>query len=130
MIFSKNTISKKIEQKLITITNFDPSSLEDASYDFKLGSYFDEVKQTWIPVSAFGLQIESKGFALARTNEKLTLSPQIACMIFTTSSLARKGIDAIQSSSFCHPKTDNEMTLEIFNHSNQPVLLQSGQTVV
>ena len=130
MIFSKNTILKKIEQKLITITNFDSSALEDASYDFKLGSYFDEIKQAWIPVSSFGIQIESKGFLLSKTNEKITLSPHIACMIFTTSSLAKKGIDAIQSSSFCHPKTDNEMTVEIFNHSNQPVVLKLGQTMV
>jgi deoxycytidine triphosphate deaminase len=130
MIFSKNTILKKIEQKLITITNFDSNALEDASYDFKLGSYFDEIKQSWIPVSSAGLQIEPKGFLLAKTSEKITLSPQVACMIFTTSSLAKKGIDAIQSSSFCHPKTDNEMTLEIFNHSNQSVNLKQGQTVV
>ena len=130
MIFSKNTILKKIDQKLITITNFDLGSLEDASYDFKLGSYFDDTKQEWYPVSSSGLQIEPKGFLLAKTNEKITLSPNVACMIFTTSSLAKKGIDAIQSSSFCHPKTDNEMTLEIFNHSNQTVVLKLGQTVV
>ncbi len=130
MIFSKNTILKKIEQKLITISNFDPTSLEDASYDLKLGYFFDEIKQTWSPVSPFGLQVEPKGFLLAKTQEKITLSPNIACMIFTTSSLAQKGIDAIQSSSFCHPKTNNEMTLEIFNHSNQPIILKLGQTIV
>lgn len=130
MIFSKNTILKKIDQKLITITNFDHNSLEEASYDFKLGSYFDETKRAWTPVSSLGIQIEPKGFLLAKTNEKITLSSNIACMIFTTSSLAKKGIDAIQSSSFCHPKTDNEMTLEIFNHGNQPVVLTLGQTVV
>ena len=85
--------------------------------------------QKWNQVSNFGLQIEPMSFKLARTQEKIKLSPNIAGLVFTTSSLARKGLDVIQSSSFCHPKTDNEITLEIFNHGSQSVILKAGDTV-
>ncbi|KKS04817.1 MAG: putative deoxycytidine triphosphate deaminase [Candidatus Nomurabacteria bacterium GW2011_GWC2_41_8] len=129
MIFSKNTILKKIKQNLIKITDFNLSSLEEASYDLKLGSCFDKIKQTWDPISFHGLQIEPGSFVLAKTQEKITLSPKIACMIFTTSSLAKQGVDVIQSSSFCHPQTNNEITLEIVNHNSQPIIIKQRQNV-
>ena len=50
-------------------------------------------------------------------------------MIFTTSSLAKQGVDVIQSSSFCHPQTNNEITLEIVNHNSQPIIIKQRQNV-
>jgi deoxycytidine triphosphate deaminase len=129
MIFSRDIILKKIEEGLITITNFDDRSLEYASYNLKLGSFFDEIKGSWTPISSFGLQIDHGVFRLAKSQEKIKLSPQIACLIFTTGSLAQKGIDIVQSSSFCDPKTDNEITLEIVNHGDQSATLKLGQIV-
>jgi deoxycytidine triphosphate deaminase len=129
MIFSRDTILKKIENKLITITNFDSKSLEEASYSLKAGSFFDEIKGTWVPISSFGFQIDPGNFYLVKTQEKIKLSPEIACLVFTTGSLAQKGLDVVQSSSFCNPKTDSEITLEVVNHSRQSATLKLGQTV-
>lgn len=129
MIFSKQTILKKIEEKLISINPFDLNLLEEASYDLKIGSIFDEISQKWEPVSSFGKVIPSGSFLLGRTQEKITLSSKISAFVFTTSSLAKKGLDVAQSSSFCHPETDNEITLEMVNHNTQPITLKAGDTV-
>jgi deoxycytidine triphosphate deaminase len=129
MIFSKHTILKKIDEKLIAITPFDGALLEEASYDLRLGSFLNQASGAWEPVSSSGLVIQPGSFLLAKTQEKITLSPAIACLVFTTSSIARKGIDVAQSSAFCHPKTDNQITLEVVNHNNQPITLLFGDVV-
>ena len=128
MIFSRDTILNKIEDGLIKINPFSQSSLGLACYNLKLGSLFQQVgTNNWEERRDFS--VPPQGFILAQTDEKLTLSPSVTCMIFTTGSLARKGVDVIQSSSFCEPDTDNEIILEIINHSNQTLLLQYGDTV-
>ncbi len=114
MIFSRETVLKKMKEGLITITPFNQDSLEEASYDLSLES------DVIIPIG---------GFALAKTQEKIKLSPNVACLVFTTSSLARKAIDVTQSSAFCHPKTDNQITLEIVNHNNEQFTLKTGDVV-
>ena len=128
MVFSKNTILRKIEDGLIKINPFSQSSLGLACYNLRLGSLFQqEGTNKWEKHLDF--HIPSQGFVLAKTNEKITLSPKVGCMIFTTGSLAKKGIDVIQSSSFCEPDTNNEMTLEIVNHGKQEFILKVGIVV-
>lgn len=114
MILSTESIQKYIDEGKINIKPFDSACLKEASYTLKLAEMVD---------------IDSQEFTLAMSLEKITLSPIIAAFVSTKSSIARKGIDVAQSSSFCSPETDNQITFEIVNHSKEKIRLEKDEKV-
>lgn len=114
MIFSKATILKHISEGKITIIPFDESLLKPASYTLRIGE---------------AIEIPPHGFLLAKSLEKLTLSPNIACMVFTKPSVAQQGVDMTLSSPFCQPDTDNLITFEISNRTDKVMKFEKGEPV-
>ena len=117
-----------MSEGFITIAPFNESRLEDANYELSVGSSFMEAG-SGIWSDRQSITLAPKDFVLAKSQEKIKLSPSIAALVFTRGSWARKGIDVAQSSCFCEPNTNGELTLEISNQSNQPITLRSGDTV-
>jgi deoxycytidine triphosphate deaminase len=114
MIFSTTTIFEYIKEGKIKIEPFDSTCLKEASYTLKLNRALD---------------IPARGFVLGTSLEKITLSSTVAGLISTKSSIARRGIDVAQSSSFCSPETDNAITFEIVNHTEENIHLEEGEAV-
>jgi dCTP deaminase len=114
MIFSKQTILKHISEGTITIAPFDESLLKPASYTLRLGE---------------AIEIPPHGFLLAKSLEKLTLSSGVACMVFTKPSVAQQGVEMTLSSPFCQPDTDNLITFEISNRTDEVKRFAEGEPV-
>ena len=75
------------------------------------------------------LVVGPRAFVTARTVEKITHSSDLCGFMEGRASLAKLGISTEQSSTFVEPGSDNTLTLEIFNASQQPVTLESGQPI-
>lgn len=117
MIFSKTKIKELLASKALTITPFSDEHLREASYVLHL-----ELPE--------GKRVLSPGqFISLMTVEKLTLSSSVACLVTTHGKAAQQGIDAVQSSLFCEPDTDNQIVLEISNTHTEPVTLLHGMNI-
>lgn len=115
MILSSKSIEEAIRNGLITIEPFDPANLKGASYTFSLQ---DE------------LILEPGDFIVGVSKEKITLTENICCFLSTRGSVAQIGVDALQSSMFVEPGSNNQLKLEIKNNSKVSVTLASGTKIV
>lgn len=116
MIFSKAKILDRIKKGLVKIEPFSESNMGAASYDIHL--------DLDTPVT-----LHKGDFVTIKTKEKLTLSPTVACLISTRGSVAGKGLDATQSSFFCEPDTNNQITLEISYNGPESLVLKPGDSI-
>ncbi len=138
MLLSGKTISSLIESGKIKISGHKQSKINPASYALTLGSTLlrpkgvEEInfKTEQLPeyeeliFTENGYLLQPGEFILGQTAEKLTLSPNIAALIEGRSTLARVGIEVVQSSGFIEPNhKDSIITLEIKNNSASPFRL-------
>ncbi len=115
MILSGKSIEEAIRKDLIVIVPFNPANLKEASYTFTLQ---DE------------MVLQLGEFKIGLTKEKITLAQSIACFLSTRGSVAQMGVDALQSSTFVEPGSDNQLKLEIRNNSKETVTLVAGTKIV
>lgn len=139
MILSNVDIKKYIEEGKIKIEPFNNSMIYPASYVFTLGDMLlrpigDNIidfKKRLLPeyqeirfTQEHGYILHPNDFILGQTNEKLTLCDEIAMIVEGRSSLARCGIEVVQTSTFIEPNHFNSIiTLEIKNNSNSDFVL-------
>jgi deoxycytidine triphosphate deaminase len=114
MILSTAAVFRYIDEGKIRIEPFDSDSLKEASYTLKLAEAVDLLPH---------------GFALGTSLEKITLSSSVAGLISTRSAIARMGVDVAQSSFFCSPETDNQITFEIVNHTDKSMRIEKNESV-
>ncbi len=120
MILSGIAIKKAMARGNIAIDPFVEDQIEQAHVNLHLG------EMTGMGEVAL---VAPKAFVLARTLEKVTLPANICGLIEGRASLAKRGISVEQSSKFIEPGSNNQMVLEIFNASDQPVELKIGQPI-
>jgi dCTP deaminase len=113
-VLSKQAILAAIEQGKINVDPFDVADVQTAHIDLHLIE---------------DLSVAPKAFVISRTIEQITLSDDISGIMEGRAGLAKQGISVEQSSTFVEPGTDNPMTLEIFNASDQTVTLKAGQEI-
>jgi dCTP deaminase len=113
-VLSKQAILAAIERGKIKIDPFDVADVQTAHIDLHLIE---------------DLSVAPKAFVISRTVEKITLAGDISGIMEGRAGLAKRGISVEQSSTFVEPGTDNPMTLEIFNASDQTVTLKAGQEI-
>jgi deoxycytidine triphosphate deaminase len=114
-MLSKSAIKQAIDRGLLKIEPFDEAQLQSAHIDLHLDG------QT--------ISVAPSQFALAKTSEKVTLSSELSGLIDGKAGLAKQGVSIHQSSSYCEPTTNNQITLEIFNASNKMITLAGGQPI-
>lgn len=115
MILSAKSIEEAVTERSIKIEPFNRELLKEASYTFTLQ---DE------------MVLQSGEFKVGLTKEKITLGLNICCQLSTRGSVAQMGVDALQSSIFVEPGSDNQLKLEIKNNSLLPVTLPAGLPIV
>lgn len=139
MILSNKDIRKYIEDGMIKIEPHFDKRIYPASYAFTLGEMLlrpigNEIvdfKRKLLPeyeeiriTKEFGYTLNPGEFILGQTHEKLTLCPELAMIIEGRSTLARCGIEVVQTSTFIEPNhTDSIITLEIRNNSKAAFVL-------
>lgn len=127
----------------ITITPFDPLSINPNSYDLKLNCNFQVAKETYgidpldeksilaafRAVQAKELWIEPGGFILAETRETICLPANVVGILNGKSSLARLGIEIHCTGGFVDAGFCGTITLEITNKHPSPVKLYAGMRI-
>jgi len=125
MILSQSTLKQLITQGIIAI---EPEpQIKEASIKMHLSTLFAQPGKDFIESESYLLK--PKEFILAQTSEKITLPANIAGLYDGYTHLARQGVMTHMGSMFVDPESDNHITLEIYNASQEDVLLEGGMRV-
>lgn len=141
MPLSDQDILKGVEDKSITIDNFDPTRLQPASYDVLLGfdflvferhrfEYIDPKKSSLEYMHKVSLKTEDdffvlhpKEFALGVVWDFIGVDAGHCCQIMGKSSLARLGLLVHTTAGFIDPGNQLNITLELVNMNIVPIRL-------
>ena len=139
MILSDKTIKKMLLSGELSISPLEEIQIQPASVDIRLGDTFSIVKSSetvitfrdhleydMITKGTFLLQPHQ--FVLATTMEYFKLPNDLTAFVEGRSSVGRMGL-FIQNAGWVDPGFEGEITLELFNASDKPILLESGKRV-
>lgn len=126
----------------LDISPYDDARVQPASYDVTLGEHFLVFEDSHLPidcaqpVAMLEAPLSDDGsfwllpgeFALAATVETITLGPRTAAMVAGKSSLARRGL-GIETAGFIDPGFAGEITLELANLTQRPLVLWPGMAI-
>ena len=142
-VLSDGTIRRLVEAGEITIDPWDPSMIQPASVDLRLGESFRVFHNHRTP--AIDLREPPQGlteevqvtdgdafvihpgeFCLGRTQEWVELPDDIVARIEGKSSLGRLGLIVHATAGFCDPGWKGTLTLELANLTRIPIKLYPG----
>lgn len=139
MILSDTSLKFLIEKGELGISPLEENQIQPASVDIRLGKTFSTVKNTETVIT-FGYPIEydtiaketfllqPRQFVLATTKEYFKLPNNLTAFVEGRSSVGRMGL-FIQNAGWVDPGFEGEITLELFNASDKPILLEAGKRV-
>lgn len=139
MILSDTSLRFLIKKGELGITPLEDNQIQPASVDIRLGNTFSTVKNSETVIT-FGYPIEydtvtketfllqPHQFVLATTKEYFKLPNDLTAFVEGRSSVGRMGL-FIQNAGWVDPGFEGEITLELFNASDKPILLESGKRV-
>ena len=139
MILSDKTIKRMLALGELGISPIEDIQIQPASVDVRLGDTFSSVKKTETVIT-FGLPVEyetvkkeafllmPRQFVLATTMEYFKLPDNLTAFVEGRSSVGRMGL-FIQNAGWVDPGFEGEITLELFNASDKPILLETGERV-
>jgi dCTP deaminase len=142
-VLSDGTIRRLVEEEAITIDPWDPSLVQPASVDLRLGDsfrVFHNYRASAIdlrdpPTNLTELITVSDGeafvihpgeFCLGATLEYVELPNDIVARIEGKSSLGRLGLIVHATAGFCDPGWKGTLTLELNNLTRVPIKLYAG----
>lgn len=139
MILSDRTLMYLILTNKLVVEPLNEDFIQPASIDISLGNTFSTVKNSE-SVITFGHPIEydtvtketfllqPHQFVLATTKEYFKLPNDLTAFVEGRSSVGRMGL-FIQNAGWVDPGFEGEITLELFNASDKPILLEAGKRV-
>lgn len=140
MILSDATIEKMRSTGELTIDPLDPSQIQPASVDIRLGRTFSVVEDSFSGIITMEREIAYKAieadsylllpgqFVLATTMEFFELPDDLTAFVEGRSSLGRMGL-FIQNAGWVDPGFRGEITLELFNANRCAIELKAGRRV-
>lgn len=140
LILSDQDIRREIEEGELVIEPFNPSNVEPASLDLRIGNHFkrlDTSMETCISMDkemqyeeivADEVVIPPKEFRLATTVEYIELPPSIGGNVQGRSSIGRLGLFT-ENAGWVDPGYSGEITLELFNANSLPIKVKAGKRV-
>lgn len=137
MILSDKTILELNPPEEEIIQPFNKENVQPASYDLRLGKSFLIPKKQTItmnePIKYNGSYgdyyiLKPNEFVLATTEEYIKLPDDIAGFVQGRSSIGRIGL-FVQNAGFVDPGFEGELTLELFNASPSPIVLEPGRRI-
>ncbi len=140
MILSDVGIQTRLNSKELLIDPLDDTCIQPASVDLKLGRQFVIIKHwgagildftsepNYHRVEADEFLVPSHSFVLATTVETLRLPHDLTAFVEGRSSVGRMGL-FIQNAGWVDPGFKGQLTLELYNANNLPILLRSGRRI-
>ena len=143
-VLSDATIRELIESGRIVIDPFDPSMIQPASVDIRLGNSFrvfhnhriqsidlgdpprDLTEHVEIDDTDGTFVIHPGEFVLGRTQEWVEIPDDVVCRIEGKSSIGRLGLVVHATAGFVDPGFKGTLTLEIANFNSVPIVLRPG----
>ena len=86
---------------------------------------FLDSQSVYQTVKSSDFLLESKKFVLASTQEKISVPNHLAAFVAGRSSVGRLGVQ-IQNAGFVDSGFKGQITLELYNQSERPILLKAG----
>ena len=121
MVLSGEAIKRGVREGIIGISPFSEDQVEAVHVNLHLGETEGMADGV--------LSVAAKGFAIARTEEMISLPSELCGLIEGRSKLAQQGVSVEQSSKLIEPRSDSTMVLEIFNASDTEIRLRQGQKI-
>lgn len=139
MVLSDSNILEYIARGDIDIDPFEEKYLQPASVDLRLGSGFLEIDPNQVISSTQEVKYRVTGgpdfivlapgqFVLATTQEWVELSGKVVGRVNGKSSWGRRGLK-IENAGFIDPGFRGNITLELLNEGNVPILLRVGEPI-
>jgi dCTP deaminase len=145
-VLSDGTIRRLVEEQRIKIEPWDPSMVQPASVDLKLGTSFRVFHNHRLPAIDLAqpptgvtehVQIGADGsfvihpgeFVLGTTVEWVELPDDVVARIEGKSSLGRLGLIVHATAGFVDPGFRGTLTLEITNLTRVPIVLWPGKPI-
>jgi dCTP deaminase len=142
-VLSDGTILDLVEAGRIRIDPWDPSLVQPASVDLRLGDSFrvfhnhrtsaidlreppENLTEEVTPPQGQPFVIHPGEFCLGRTQEWVELPDDIVARIEGKSSLGRLGLIVHATAGFCDPGWKGTLTLELANLTRIPIKLYAG----
>lgn len=145
MIYSDFDIKARLARGDFSVSPIEPSQIQPASIDIRLGSSFkvplrdtrtnengfsfdSPIDYTEVEVTSGKFVLPPHCFALATTMETISLPRDMVAFVEGRSSIGRLGL-FIQNAGWVDPGFVGEITLELFNATNKPIVLEVGRRV-
>lgn len=140
MILSDNTLKAMIKSGELIVDTIDEQSIQPASIDCRLGNHFLVVEDNQMESISLDSEIKYReienesitipphSFLLATTQEYIKLPNNLTAFVEGRSSIGRIGL-FIQNAGWVDPGFEGRITLELFNASSLPIILQAGKRI-
>ena len=142
-VLSDGTIRRLVDEGRIAIEPWDPSLVQPASVDLRLGASFRvfhnhraaaidlrdpprNLTEEVVVADGEPFVIHPGEFALGRTLEYVEIPDDIVARIEGKSSLGRLGLVVHATAGFCDPGWKGTLTLELANFNSVPIILRPG----
>ena len=143
-VLSDGTIRRLVEAGRVVIDPWDPSLVQPASVDLRLGDSFrvfhnhkvaaidlrdgppGNLTEEVVVTREEGFVIHPGEFCLGRTEEWVELPDDVVARIEGKSSLGRLGLVVHATAGFCDPGWKGTLTLELANFNSVPIILRPG----
>jgi len=140
MILTKKEILKEITRKNIVISPLNQKNIGPASIDLTVSNEFRIFRKTknillsekssaeeyTLLKKQKSITLQPGEFILAKTKEKVSLSPQLCAFLSGRSRFARFGLLIDVTAFFLNPGISNHQVFEIKNISNNPITISQG----
>lgn len=137
MILSDRTLTKLLDEGVVSISPLEDYQIQPSSIDLTLGEeylYIDNNQHVismnepinYIQRNSNKNVILPHEFLLATTKETIKLPDNISAFVEGRSSIGRMGL-FIQNAGWIDAGFEGKITLELFNATNRPIALHSGR---
>lgn len=140
MILSDKTIKEMLAAGTLVFEPVDEKSIQPASIDCRLGNHFLLVEENQMEsitldseikyreINSETITIPPKSFLLATTQEYIELPNDLTAFVEGRSSIGRIGL-FIENAGWVDPGFKGRITLELYNASSLPIILESGKRI-
>lgn len=127
MILSDRDINEEMYWNRIEIRDMAPGAIGPASVDLYLGDTV--VLDGELAAHSFVVaHLKPLEFMLATTREVVTLPDNVMAQVHGCSSIGRTGL-FVQNAGLIDPGFSGQITLELFNSSSRPIILEAGMRI-
>ncbi len=146
MILSDKSIKEGVAQGRIVIAPYDEELVQPASIDIRLAAQFrvfrnyryscidpkapqDELTEMVEVAEGEAFVVHPNEFILGNTIERISLADDLVARLEGKSSLGRLGLIVHATAGYIDPGFDGNITLELSNVANLPILLYPGMKI-